>query len=73
MLRLKLECTPRLWVNGLEIIPISLLTDTYTLPKMLIEDPFKLEAFVSENVETVDMTEEDYIRAAGIDQEDDND
>lgn len=61
------------WIRSHTDFSSKAITDTYTLPKMLIEDPFKLEAFVSENVETVDMTEEDYIRAVGLDRNDDND
>ena len=43
------------------------VTDTYTLPKMMIEDPIKIDTIESEEESVVEMTEEDYIKAAGLD------
>lgn len=49
------------------------ITDTYTMPKLLIDDPFKIDTMESEEESVVEMSEEDYIRAAGLDQDDNND
>lgn len=42
------------------------ITDTYTLPKLKIEDPFKID--INEGIEetVTELTEDDYIRAAGL-------
>ena len=43
------------------------ITDTYTLPKLLIEDPFKIDADEGVEETVVNITEDDYIKAAGLD------
>lgn len=46
------------------------ITDTYTLPKLKIEDPFKIDVDEGEEETVTELTEDDYIRATGLDRED---
>ena len=45
------------------------LCDLYTNPRLLIEDPFKIDVDEGTVEEQVEVTEDDYIKAAGLDKE----
>ena len=45
------------------------ITDTYTLPKLLIEEPIKIDVVEGIEESVVEVTEEDYIKAAGLSEE----
>ena len=45
------------------------LCDLYTNPRLLIEDPFKIDVDEGTMEEQVEVTEDDYIKAAGLDKE----
>ena len=45
------------------------LCDLYTNPRLLIEDPFKIDVDEGITEEQVEITEDDYIKAAGLDKE----
>lgn len=57
------------WFRSVTEFSSKEITDLYTMPRLLIEDPFKID--VDEGVEesVIEMTEEDYIKAAGLDRE----
>lgn len=58
------------WIRNHTNFTSKEVTDLYTKPKLLIEDPFKLEAYIGEEEFVVGITEEDYIKATGLDRED---
>ena len=47
--------------------------DLYTTPRLLIEDPFKIDVDEGIVEEQVEISEDDYIKAAGLDKEDESD
>lgn len=46
--------------------------DLYTQPKLLVSDPFSIDVDMGETEEVIELTEEDYIAAAGLDVEDES-
>ena len=54
------------WIRENSMFSSKEITDTYTKPKLLIEDPFKLEEDQGVVEEVVEMTEEDYMKANGL-------
>ena len=43
------------------------ICNTYTNPRLLIEDPFKIDVNIEEHNEEFEISEEDYIKAIGLD------
>lgn len=58
------------WIRSHTVFSSKEITDTYTLPKLKIEDPFKIDVDEGEEETVTEITEQDYIAAAGLDKED---
>lgn len=61
------------WFRNHTMFGSKEITDTYTKAKLLIEDPFKLEADAGIVEDTIDMTEEEYMKACGLEMPNESD
>lgn len=58
------------WFRSATVFNTKELCDLYTKPRLLIEEPIKIDVIESVSEEVIEMTEADYIRATGLDKED---
>lgn len=58
------------WFRSVSKFNTKELCSLYTKPRLLIEDPFKIDVDEGVSEETVELTEDDYIKAAGLDIDD---
>lgn len=57
------------WVRNNTAFCSKEITDLYTMPKLLIEDPFTIDVDEGIVEEVMELTEDDYIKASGLDKE----
>ena len=60
------------WFRSVSEFNTKEICDLYTNPRLLIVDPFNIDVDEGIVEEEIEITEEDYIKAAGLDDEDDN-